>query len=535
MAFRYRHPRRQAERLAELVAREGSRFQGAVLGRRREGKSDLLLQVRDELFSRAEGPVPFLYAFDAAWQNSSDPAIAARHCFASFCQQLRAFLMRQEDLLGEPVALLERELERPGLPLSLTELAQNFLPLPPDQQLAFVATLPGQLAYLEQRPVCWLLDEVHRLPADSPILSSLESKDFSWLVSGRYGFLSRFAGESAWPVVPLEPFPLEEIINMAERLSREAELPFVHEVWRAWLQAVGASPWLIHSILASIVAHGDSIASVEDLGRVYIRELATGTAGNWLAARFDSALPDIRDRLTVGRYLQGLTGIGKSDLTPVLPPQVWKGLVEEEWADDTPVGPRWRLQTVEWDWLWMTTSLYAGSSQRAQARALQALLVRTEPDWRVRGTAPLWASIRSRILALPQVGFPLIPEQDEPPFHAPEICSVALETGGGAELYWCYGFQEGRKDIPEAACVLLIALCTEEPTSAHIEEWKRELQREESRLPGASHRQREFGEKGGFRSDLWLVLPSMVLQEPAIGVRRFSFEQLAQWLKIETP
>ena len=328
MTLRYRHPRRQAERLAGLAARDGASFRGVILGRRKEGKTDLLQQVRAELFSRAEGPVPFFYSFDAAWAGAGGRSALARHCFASFCQQVRAFLMRQEELLGEPAALLERELERPGIPLSLSELAQNFLSLSPDQQLTFVAGLPGQLAYLEQRPVCWLLDDVHRLGGDSPIFPALERKGSSWLLSGRLPFLRRLAGESAWPVVPLELFSREETTALAERLCRETELTFAPEAWKAWLRAIEAFPWLIQSILDAAAAHGDSLDTLEELGRVYSRELAAGTFGNWLAARFDEALPDHRDRLTVARFLQDLAGKGRADYAPVLPPRVWKGLVE---------------------------------------------------------------------------------------------------------------------------------------------------------------------------------------------------------------
>ena len=109
MNSRYQQPRRQAERLAELVSREGSHFRAVVLGKRGEGKSDLLRQVHAQLFARAEGPVPFLYSFgDSIGDASGDKreeAAQARHCFASFCQQVRAFLMRQEELLGEPVVI----------------------------------------------------------------------------------------------------------------------------------------------------------------------------------------------------------------------------------------------------------------------------------------------------------------------------------------------------------------------------------------------------------------------------------------------
>ena len=531
MTLRYRHPRRQAERLAGLAAREGASFRGVILGRRKEGKTDLLQQVRAELFSRAEGPVPFLYSFDAAWGGSGDRSALARHCFASFCQQVRAFLMRQEELLSEPAALLERELERPGIPLSLSELAQNFLSLSPDQQLTFVAGLPGQLAYLEQRPVCWLLDEVHGLGGDSPIFPALEGKGFSWLLSGRLPFLRRLAGESAWPVVPLELFSRQETIALAERLCHETELAFAPDAWNAWLRAVEASPWLLQSILDAAAAHGDSLDTLEELGRVYSRELATGSFGNWLAARFDEALPDPRDRLTVARFLQDLAGKGRADYTPLLPPRVWQGLVEEEWADETPLGPRWRLQTVEWDWLWLVTASLTGSAQRAEARALQTLLARAEPDWRIRETAPLLASIRQRILELPQRGFPPAGEPAGDQLYLPDICSVCPEPSGAAQLFWCYGFHDGRRDIPEAACVLLIALCAEEPAPAEIEAWRRELQKEERLLPGGAAGPTASKQSLGFRGELWLVLPAMASLGIDAPARRFPFEAFARWLE----
>jgi hypothetical protein len=502
-----------------------------ILGRRKEGKTDLLEQVRAELFSRAEGPVPFLYSFEATWGGAADGSTLARHCFASFCQQVRAFLMRQEELLHEPTALLERELERPGIPLSLSELAQNFLSLSPDQQIRFVAGLPAQLAYLERRPVCWLLDDVDRLGMDSPILAALDGRGFSWVLAGRRPFLRRLAGEFAWPVIPLESFSAQETSALAEQLCREAEQAFVPQAWESWLSAVGPSPWLIQSVLDAAAAHGDSLDALEGLGRVYGRELATGTFGNWLAKRFADALPDHRDRLAVARFLRGLAGKGRAEDAPLLPVRVWKGLIQEEWADETPLGPRWSLQTVEWDWVWLVTGTLAGSARRAEARALQALLARAEPDWRVRETADLLASIRQRILDLPHRGFPPAGEQGEDHLRSLDICSVCPESSGSAQLFWCYGFRDGRRDVQEAASVLLIALCAEEPAPSEIEAWRRELQNEERLLPGvaAGHPPREQGAAG--RSELWLVLPAMALQAAVAPARRFSLETFARWLE----
>ncbi len=540
MHLPYRHPRRQAERLAGLVSREGAPFRGVILGRRREGKTDLLRQIQAELFARAEGHIPFLYTFDARWSDGArDQAQAqaapARHCFASFCQQVRAFLMRQEELLGEPVAWLERELERPGLPLSLTELAQNFLSLPPEQQVTFVAGLPGQLAYLEQRPVCWLLDEVHLLGRDSPMFAALGGQGYSWLLSGRYPFLRRLAGEAAWPVIPLAPFSPEETLALAERRCREAELPFVPEAWAAWLGVSQASPWLIQSILDAAAAQGDSLDTLEELGRVYIRELAAGTAGTWLASRFEAALPERQDRVTVARFLQGQAETGRGDSVPLLPPRVWDGLVAEEWADDTLLGPRWRLDPAQWDWLRLVTASLTATTQRAQARALQALRARAEPKWKSQDTTPLQESVRQRLLDLPQRGFPPLegPAGDLTETELPDICSVSPEPSAAAELFWCYGFHGGRRDIPEAACVLLIALCAEEPPRAAVEAWRRDITREERLLPGGAAGRTLPGNFLGFRGELWLVLPAAAPLEIGKGERRFSFESFARWLKTD--
>jgi hypothetical protein len=286
-------------------------------------------------------------------------------------------------------------------------------------------------------------------------------------------------------------------------------------------------------MLDAAAAHSDSLDTLEELGRVYSRELAAGTFGNWLAARFDEALPDHRDRLTVARFLQDLAGKGHADYAPLLPPRVWKGLIEEEWADETPLGPRWRLQTVEWDWLWLVTASLTGSSQRAEARALHTLLARAEPDWRIRETAPYLAAIRERILDLPQRGFPTTGKSAGDQLHPPDICSVCPEPSDGAQLFWCYGFHDGRRDVPEAACVLLIALCAEEPAPAVIEAWRRELKREERLLSGGTAGRTASKQNTGFRGELWLVLPAMASQEIDASARRFSFEVFARWLEIQ--
>jgi hypothetical protein len=524
MNLRYRHPRRQAERLAGLVSRDGADFRGVILGKRREGKTDLLKQVHTDLFARAEGPIPFFYSFES--RKAQGEASLSRHCFASFCQQVRAFLMRREELLGEPVALLDRELERPGLPLALTELAQNFLSLPAEQQLPFVAGLPSQLAYLERRPVCWLLDDAHMAGGDSPIFAALDEQGCSWILSGRYPFLRRLSGEAAWPILALEPFSPGEILDLAEKWCHEADAPFVSETWEEWISATEASPWLVEATLEAAVANGSPMDRLEELGSVYTNELSSGTVGGWLGSRFEASLPDRSDRIAVARFLQGLAEAGRSASAPTLPSRVWDGLVAEEWADESPLGPRWRLEPVQWDWLWIVTAAMTSSLARAQARALQALLSRAGARWK-QSTTPL-AWIRQRLAELPHQGFPQSGQMSGV-IQPPEICSVAREQSGGAELFWCYGFRGDRRDVPAAACVLLIALCPEEPEPGKIEAWRREAAKEQSLLLGTSSL---HADKSASRGELWLVLPAKAI----VGVGdsgpelRFSFETFAGWL-----
>src|SRR5579872_4129678 len=100
-----RSPRKQAERIARVMSQEGVALRGALLAKRREGKTDLLRRIRDLLFEQAEGPIPFYYSFESARKE----AALARHIFASFCVQVRAFVMRQEELLREPPSGLDRE------------------------------------------------------------------------------------------------------------------------------------------------------------------------------------------------------------------------------------------------------------------------------------------------------------------------------------------------------------------------------------------------------------------------------------------
>lgn len=215
--------------------------------------------------------------------------------------------------------------------------------------------------------------------------------------------------------------------------------------------------------------------------------------------------------------------------TPSLSARMWDGLVAEEWAVETPQGPRLELDPVQWDWLWLIATSRTGSLPRAQARALQALLARAGQRWQRQSAGDLITMIRPRLLTLPQRGFPTEVAWADEPYEPPDICSVAQEPSQTAELFWCYGFPGGRRDAPEGACVLLIVLCRDDPAPAEIAAWRRELENEERLLPAGSSRAQ--GKLGRSRRELWLVTPGGAFVETAGAERRVSLETFARWLE----
>ena len=369
------YPRRQAERMVRIITQPGFGFHGALLGKRREGKTDLLRQVHALLFRKAEGPIPFFYAFPAG----GEPAVLAGNFFAAFCQQVRAFLMRQEDLLWEPAATLERELERAGLPLSLTELARNFLALPSARQLEFAASLPAQFAHREGRPLAVLFDDAQALDPASPFFPALDSPYLRWLLAGRYPLISRIAAKAAWPLVRLEPFSREESLALAQQNCAAAGVRFSRQVWEQWCEMAGTPCWLISTLIEAAAIQEQSLDSAEELGRLYIRELASGTLGNWLTGRFEQAVPDRRDRAMVAEFLVSVAQAGVLQApASSLAPQLWDGLVAEEWAEGAVMGLRIGLDMLERDWLSLVTASAGEPPERAQARMFQAFLLRAE-------------------------------------------------------------------------------------------------------------------------------------------------------------
>src|SRR4051794_27292676 len=223
----YSHPRAQAERIVRILSREEFPFRGVLLGGARQGKTDLLRQIQAGLFERAEGPIPFFYSFP----EQRDDAALAHHFVTAFCQQTRAFLMRQEEMLSEPVGDLAGELDRAGMPLSLAELARGFLALSPAHQLEFAANLPAHFAHRESRPVCLLLDDVHNLNIAAPFFAALDSRHLSWLLTGRRATMSRIALAKPWPLTGLEPFSSEEMLAFCKKACRAAATEFLPEAW----------------------------------------------------------------------------------------------------------------------------------------------------------------------------------------------------------------------------------------------------------------------------------------------------------------
>ncbi|MBI4461140.1 MAG: ATP-binding protein [Acidobacteria bacterium] len=475
--------RPQANRFVGKIVPEGSAFRGVLLASRGEGKTDFLRQVHAHLFDMPEGPIAFLFDFPREAQEDT----LARLFLASFCQQVRAFLMRREELLWEPASPLEQELERPGLPLSLTELLRTFLNVPAASRAAFAATFPAQFASREKRPVCLLFDDAERLDRSSPFFAGMNSPELCWFLTGQQPFLRSLAGERMWPVLHLEPFTPEAGLGLAEMKCRESGLAFSAQAWTEWFEVAGTSPWLVAGMVQAAASGQHLMGSIEEVGRVYVQELDNGTLGNSLATRWQQAIPDRRYRWRVAQVLSDLINRGLTRLDASLfPAEICDGLVREEWVEENATGLSLRLSTAEQDWLWLTLARASGGSAvRSQARALQTFLFRAGQNRQRRQDHLLYA-IRQRILELPNVSRPALVEWEGAAIPMPRVCSVTLDRAGSAELFWCYGFlalSAGKTDSP---CIFLIVLCEVVPSPEDIRAWRRQLEQEARLLPAAT-------------------------------------------------
>ena len=519
-------PRRQADQIVRIVTQEGASLRGALLGSRREGKTDLLRQIYAQLFERGEGPIPFYYSFS----ESLEGAALARHFVATFCQQVRAFLMREEEMVLEPVAGLESELEKAGLPLVLTEMARSFLATPPERQLEFAATIPEQFLRREDRPLCLLWDDAHTLDPNSPLLTSFSSTDMCWLVTGVMPLIARMAGNKAWPIVRLEPLSRDEAVAVAERACRMAGVGCSRETWEQWCDLVGTSPWLISSLVSAAETSEESLNSIEQLGAFYFRELSSGALGNWLTQRFERALPERRERSMVSNHLAAIAKNGNPSVSvDLLGREVWEGLLREEWAEDTAAGPRFFLDAVQRDWLNLVTAFTDVPMERSRSRAFQDFLLRVRLHTKQRMVERLFATLRSKLHQLPNTGLPKVFESQWFEMHPPHISSLSVERSGNAQLHWCHGFRNGGGQYAPIPSVLLIVLCEESPTSGQLEAWRRQLEREARNLPRVAGSLVPQVPGIDTHHELWLLVPPGTPLQQVRSERRFpwdAFERL---------
>lgn len=528
------YPRMQSRHLAGLLTRERPSFHGVVIGRRREGKTDLLRQVFAILFEKAEGPVPVWYSFDESRKGD----LLGRHFAASFCQQARAFLMRQDELLGEPLSELERELERPGLPLSLTELGRDLLAVPTEQRLDFAASLPAQFAHREGRPVCLLLDDVEALGESTPFIPALEAPQLFWLLAGRAPFALRIAGRRSWPIVPLEPFAERDALSLAKTQCGDARVPFVPEVWEAWFDLAGTSPGLLQTIIDTAAILDMPLATIEDLARVYAASLARGTLGSWFSSRWAQALPSSGMRIEVGRRLAAVATSDRGSGGVAFPSPALDSLITEEWLAETGSSPVLNLGMAERDWLILVNA--TGTMQQREARTAQAFLVRAEQHGLRRENVTLIRELRETIVRLPTespsgqkkrtavAGVSGVGEM-----LRLSLCAIASEKSDVAELFWCYGFQ-GPRETAESACVLLIALCSKEPSDALVNEWAARLKKEAENLPSVKTADETLFDPGQ-RHQLWLLLPPDASLHSTSSERRMRWNDFMMSLEGKTP
>ena len=503
-----RAPRKQALRLTEWLTRERPSLRAVLLGGRREGKSDLLAQIHASLFERAEGPLPFLFRFAApaaSLSTSHDRQQATSHdrqqalrFAASFCQQMRAFLLRQEEVLGEPPGELAMEMDRPGLPLSLAELCRELLIAPTDSSgdatvLALVSRLPARFAHREGRPVCNLWDDCHTLAPDHPFFGALEagpglhidlnqdlSKDLNResatvcsLLTGFEPPMRRLAGARAWTALPLDPFASSEALLLAESCCKASGLRFSREVWETWFAVAGTSPGWAAPLIESAALRGEPIESLEQLARIYSDELNGGSLGQWLEVRWPLPAPAAvahQAPQTVAENLQrgeaaALSADEVASPTDSSAPAEERGggaqaaqrLNHGQWLRQRPFSLESTLGAVERDWLRLELNRAKIGSGRARARLIQEFLLRATRA--LSGQQASEETPRSTLLEVieERLGLPIAPllvaarvvapSGDE--LLLPQIFSVAREPVASAEcaaeLFWCYGARPGAR------------------------------------------------------------------------------------------
>ncbi len=525
------YPRKQAQRLAGRLAREHASLRAVVAGRRWEGKSDLLRQVHEILFHQAEGPMPFLYSLAGSREG---PEYALGFA-AAFCQQMRAFLMRQEEMLGEPAGELQKELERPGLPLSLTELGRELLHLPPERQVEAAAGLPALFVHREGRPVCQLLDDGEAAGEPAPYLSGWNRPGMSVLLSGRAAAVTRIAGRRGWMVIELEPFSLREAFEMAEDQCRGESVRFSREAWEDWFDVAGTSPAWMSALIQAAANRDLPLETAEDIGELYVHELARGSIGHWMSARLEAGVAGRREQARVAGQLAALGDGRAGPAADVFPDEVCDRLIAEEWLQVSPTLPVARLERVERDWLELAASATDAASSKAQALALRSFLMQVRVGRKHRERADALEAVREHLLSVEQGGRNKILTVTGEQIGFPPIGSVATVRTAGADLFWCYGFRPGGKEDEQAPYLLLIAFCWQAPSAASVKQWLRELEQESRRINQPSADEAAKGKARTEAGQLWVVVPENASLVAASREQRLRWDEFVTLLEVPNP
>jgi hypothetical protein len=176
------------------------------------------------------------------------------------------------------------------------------------------------------------------------------------------------------------------------------------------------------------------------------------------------------------------------------------------------------------------TSGGSAASEQKEARALQGFLMRAEQQRQRRAELSFLAAVRESLSQRTQPRYAAVVPESKGQFTLPSICSFASEQAETAELFWCYGFHGTRRDLPGAGCLLLIALCQQEPSAAQVEGWQRKLESE--RAASAPSRELSGGPQAGMQglSELWVVVPPGSSLNPVASELRLYWDDFVQLL-----
>jgi hypothetical protein len=564
-----RSHRKQAQLLSHWLARERPHLRAVLIGGRREGKSDLLSQTRRLLFDSAEGPLPFWFRFEPrALGDTQEATRTALHFASSFCQQIRAFLLRQEEILSAPPGELADEIQRTGLPLSLHELAQELLVAAGQQHgegrttVEIASRLPARFASREGRPVCILWDDCHHLKPQSPFLNELEGRTTTlvgsvcFLVTGMSPPMGELAGRNSWSVVQLSSLPTDEALMVAESLCKESAVRFNRPAWECWFAVSGTSPGWITPIIESAAIGGEPLETIEQIGHVYAEQLERGSIGTWLTSRWPLDTsgsmppnPSSRDIATGlankdSRFLASLNihNPARNTVAEAAKSTDLIGSLEQgEWLRRYALTTEISVSPVETDWLRLEIDRIRMGSARAKARSIQRFLLRAH---RVkRYSSPEDSSLEmspdaiERHLISPVKASAVVSTASGDTLRLPTIYSVVRETTAEGQLFWAFGETQSPQAAKEsssgitgqsgvAPVVLLLVLSELNPTKAMVSGWALRLQ-QEIRLTTDSQTPLD--------TDLWVIVPPGASLAPCGVEKRLTLNMLDELLRQTTP